>query len=227
MPRLQKPTQMILLSLWFLMLCGSQARAQAPTISSISPSSGPIGIAVTITGTGFGSTQGTSTVSLNGTSAVVTDWTASSITVIVPTGATTGTFAVTVSSLTGHSSSFTVMPLPSGWTDGDIGSVGVAGSASYANGTFTVQGAGGGTLATSADGVNFLYQSLSGDGTVIARVVSTSGGGSQEAGVMIRETLSAGATNAQGFYYAGSSGFNMTERTTTGATSDGYCSAPL
>ncbi len=216
---------LLVLSLALLQFCTGRVYAQAPTISSISPSSGPVGVAVAINGSGFGSTQGTSTVSLNGTAAVVTNWAASSITAIVPTGATTGTFAVTVGSSTAHSSSFTVTALPSGWTDGDIGSVGVAGSASYANGTFTVQGAGGGTLATTADGVNFLYQSLPGDGTIIARVVSSSGGGSQEAGIMIRETLSAGATNAQGFYYAGSSGFNMSERTTTGSTSDGYISA--
>jgi hypothetical protein len=70
-----------------------------------------------------------------------------------------------------------------------------------------------------------VYQPLSGDGTIVARVVSAQGGGSQEAGAMIRETLDPGASNAQMFYYASSAGFNLTERTSTGATSDGYFSA--
>ena len=217
--------KLLILTLALVFFSSGTVHAQAPTITGMTPTSGAVGMAVILTGTNFGALQGSSTVSLNGTSAVVTNWSTTSLTAIVPTGATSGTFSVTVSSQTAQSSSFTVTALPSGWTDGDIGSVGVAGSASYANGTFTVKGAGGGTLATTADGVNYVYQQLSGDGTIIARVVSTSGGGAQEAGVMIRETLSAGATNAQSFYYAGSSGFNLTERTTTGSTSDGYISA--
>jgi RHS repeat-associated protein len=221
-PRNLKHVLVLLSALLFF--SSDRVCAQAPTISGMMPTSGAVGMAVTLTGTNFGASQGSSTVSLNGTSAVVTNWSSASITAIVPTGATSGTFSVTVSSQTAYSSSFTVTALPLGWTDGDIGSVGVAGSASYGNGTFTVQGAGGGTLATSADGFNFVYQSLSGDGTIIARVVSTSGSGSQEAGVMIRETLSSDATDAQMLYYAGE-GFNLTERTTTGSTSDGYISA--
>jgi RHS repeat-associated protein len=222
MTRPHNRKQLLFLTVALVFFSSGTVHAQAPTITGMTPTSGAVGMAVTLTGTNFGASQGSSTVSLNGTSAVVTNWSSASITAIVPSGATSGTFSVTVSSQTAQSSSFTVTVLPSGWTDGDIGSVGVAGSASYANGTFTVKGAGGGTLATTADGVNYVYQQLSGDGTVIARVVSTSGSGSQEAGVMIRETLSAGSTNAQGFYYAGSAGFNLTERTSTGATSDGY-----
>jgi RHS repeat-associated protein len=221
MTRSRNWKQILILTLALLFLSGSTLHAQTPTITGMTPTSGAVGMAVTLTGMNFGASQGSSTVSLNGTSTVVTNWSSASITAIVPTGATSGTFSVTVSSQIAQSSSFTVTALPSGWTDGDIGSVGVAGSASYANGTFTVQGAGGGTLATSADGFNFVYESLSGDGTIIARVVNTSGSGSQEAGVMIRETLNSGATNAQMFYYGGE-GFNLTERTTTGSTSDGY-----
>src|SRR6266436_10066378 len=82
--------------------------------------------------------------------------------------ATTGTVTVTV---TGSSGSLTktttisltvqsVPTLPSVWTDGDIGSVGVAGSANYANGTFTVAGAGQGTFFTASDGFHFVYQPL-------------------------------------------------------------------
>ncbi len=194
-------------------------------ITGMSPTSGVVGEAVTLTGAGFGANQGTSTLKLNGTTAAVTSWTDTAIVASVPSGASTGPFTATVNGNAANSLSFTVTSLPSGWTDGDIGSVGIAGSASFGNGTFTANGAGGGTLATTTDGVNFVYQPLSGDGTIIARVVSAVGGGSQEAGVMIRETLSPGASNAQMFYYASSAGFNLTERTSTGATSDGYISA--
>lgn len=61
------------------------------SITSISPPSGPAGTtSVTITGTGFGSSQGTSTVSFNGVLATVTNWRSdgTSITVTVPSGAT-------------------------------------------------------------------------------------------------------------------------------------------
>ncbi len=46
--------------------------AAAPSISSLSPTSGAVGTAVTITGTNFGATQGTSTVTFNGTAATPT-----------------------------------------------------------------------------------------------------------------------------------------------------------
>jgi len=79
-----------------------------PGITSLSPSTGPVGTSVTITGTNFGSTQGTSTVKFNGTTATPTSWSATSIVVPVPSGATTGNVIVTVSSLASNGVSFTV-----------------------------------------------------------------------------------------------------------------------
>ena len=68
-----------------------------PTITSLSPTSGAVGASVTITGTNFGSTQGTSTVTFNGTTAAtITSWSATSIVAKVPAGATTGNVVVTV-----------------------------------------------------------------------------------------------------------------------------------
>ena len=52
----------------------------SPTIASLSPTSGLAGNSVTISGTNFGSIQGTSTVSFGGTAAAVTAWSATSIT---------------------------------------------------------------------------------------------------------------------------------------------------
>jgi YD repeat-containing protein len=67
-----------------------------PNIGGLYPTSGPIGASVTISGANFGTSQGTSTVTFNGTSATSTNWNASAITVPVPAGATTGNVVVTV-----------------------------------------------------------------------------------------------------------------------------------
>jgi RHS repeat-associated protein len=67
-----------------------------PSITSLSPTTGVVGTSVTITGTNFGSTQGTSTVKFNGTTATPTSWSATSIVVPVPSGATSGNVSVTV-----------------------------------------------------------------------------------------------------------------------------------
>jgi len=80
----------------------------SPTITSVSPSSGPVGTAVTVTGTNFGSTQGSSTVTFNGTAATPTSWSASSIVAPVPAGATSGNVVVTVSNVASNGVNFTV-----------------------------------------------------------------------------------------------------------------------
>jgi hypothetical protein len=80
----------------------------APVLTNLSPPSGPTGTSVTIAGSGFGASQGTSTVRFNGTTATPTSWSASSIVVRVPSGATTGSVVVTVGGLASNSLSFTV-----------------------------------------------------------------------------------------------------------------------
>jgi len=65
------------------------------SIVAMSPSSGPVGTAVTIYGTGFSTTTSSDSVSFNGTSATVSSATLSSLQVTVPSGATTGTVSVT------------------------------------------------------------------------------------------------------------------------------------
>jgi hypothetical protein len=111
----------------------------------------------------------------------------------------------------------TTQPLPIGWLDQDVGAAGVAGSAGYANGVFTVAGAGQGTMITSTDGFHFVYPPLAGDGTIVARVVSVAGSSAAQVGAMIRETLGPGANHVYLFDY--SSSLLMTERTATGASS--------
>src|SRR5258706_753802 len=82
-----KPRLISLAFVLFTLFHVNSAQAANPTISSLSPTSGAVGAAVTITGTNFGSSQGSSTVNFNGTIATITTWSATSSAVTVPTGA--------------------------------------------------------------------------------------------------------------------------------------------
>src|SRR5437588_298211 len=90
---------------------GPGTTALPPNITSLSQTSGTVGTSITITGTNFGSTQGSSTVTFNGMSAgAASAWSATSITVTVPTGATTGNVVVTVLGAASNGVAFTVPP---------------------------------------------------------------------------------------------------------------------
>src|SRR2546428_277552 len=82
-------------------------------ITSLAPTSGAVGASITIAGTNFGATQGTSTVKFNGTTATPTSWSATSLVVPVPAGATTGNVVVTVSGVASNGVTFTVLATPS------------------------------------------------------------------------------------------------------------------
>ncbi len=80
-----------------------------PTIASFTPTSGPVGTTVTITGTNFSNTTANNIIQFNGTTAVVTASTTTSIITSVPIGATTGTISVSVGGNTATSAAnFTV-----------------------------------------------------------------------------------------------------------------------
>ncbi|NLR57415.1 hypothetical protein HGH93_04865 [Chitinophaga polysaccharea] len=88
-------------------------------------------------------------------------------------------------------------PLPAGWIKQDIGTVAPTGTAGYANvsnGTFVVSGTGTG-IGASADGLSYVYKSITGDATISARMAASTwtGGGSQKSGIMIRESLAPNA----------------------------------
>jgi hypothetical protein len=87
---------------------GFEVGTAAPKITSISPTSGAVGTATTITGTNFGSSQGSSTVNFNGASGIPTSWSATSIHVPVPVGTTTGNVVVNVGSTSSNAVAFTV-----------------------------------------------------------------------------------------------------------------------
>ena len=80
--------------------------------------------------------------------------------------------------------------MPAGWTRQDIGTVGLTGSASYANvsnNTFSISGAGSG-IGGAADGFGYTYGIISGDATITARLTDM-GGTFGKVGIMMRESL--------------------------------------
>lgn len=85
--------------------------SSAPQISSLSPSAGVVGTTVTINGSNFGATQGTSSIAFNGVAATPTNWTNSAITAGVPAAATSGNVTVTTTQGTSNGLSFTVTPV--------------------------------------------------------------------------------------------------------------------
>src|SRR4029077_20301281 len=179
----------------------SSTSAPAPVISSTSATTGAVGNQVTITGNNFGTAQGGSQVILNGAPMAVNSWSSTSIVFTISAGATSGFLSVSVAPSMNASNpvyfAVTSQPLPAGWLDLDIGATAVQGTATYSGGRFTVQGAGTQIYGT-ADAFHFAYRHLSGDGSIVARIVSVSGGASYAAaGVMVRETLDQGATNAK------------------------------
>jgi len=96
--------------------------------------------------------------------------------------------------------------VPSPWVARDVGTASPAGSTTWAAGVFTVQ-AGGKDIGGSSDQFQFVYQPITGDVDVIARVdsIADTDAGSK-AGVMIRASLSSGAANG----YVGVSAANGT-----------------
>ena len=107
--------------------------------------------------------------------------------------------------------------LPSPWLDGDIGNVGVPGSVAYdgTTTTYTVKGAGADVWGT-ADALHYAYQSLTGDGTIVARVASVSNTAAWvKTGVMIRDTLNANSQQAM-MLVSYSKGLAFQRRTATG-----------
>src|SRR6185437_12773144 len=80
-----------------------------PVITSLSPTSGPVGTSVQINGSGFGSTAGT--VKFSNNAAAITTWTDTQIIATVPTASKSGSVAVTIAGVTSNSNiNFTVPP---------------------------------------------------------------------------------------------------------------------
>jgi regulation of enolase protein 1 (concanavalin A-like superfamily) len=119
---------------------------------------------------------------------------------------------------------------PESWVAGDVGSVGVAGNASYdeATGTFTVNGSGT-DIFGSADAFHFVRRTakLSGDGSITARLVSGQNTHSTaKYGVMLRETTAANARYAM-MAITPTNGGRFQYRSTVGGTTSTVSPAGL
>ncbi|XMO87947.1 carbohydrate-binding protein [Algibacter sp. AS12] len=103
----------------------------------------------------------------------------------------------------------------------NIGSVGVNGSRTYNNGTWTIEGAGLDVYRFGSDSFHYAYKQITGDAVLIAKVNSIENTNSNaKAAVVIRESLAANAKtatmsltyssgcvyNSRGFYAADGSG---------------------
>lgn len=109
--------------------------------------------------------------------------------------------------------------LPKPWVAEDIGAVGQPGDAMFVKSAFAISGSGG-DVWDNADGFQYVYQPLHGDGTIIARVASISDGDAWEkCGVMIRETASPGARHAF-MMITRDTGAAFQRRVTAGSASD-------
>lgn len=141
------------------------------------------------------------------------------------TAVAAGTATITVTTQDGNftaNSSITVTgggSLPSPWVTGNIGSTGVTGGASYSAPTFTAQGSGADIWGT-ADAFRYIYQTVTGDVTINARVVSLSNTDPwAKAGVMVRNGTAANAQHAFTAVTA-ANGLAFQRRVTTGGGSE-------
>jgi CHRD domain/IPT/TIG domain len=95
---------LLLASLGFLGFSCKEDEVPPPTITSFTPDNGVKAATVTITGTNFSATPANNIVKFNGTTAVVTASTATSITTTVPAGSATGKISVDVGGQVAESS---------------------------------------------------------------------------------------------------------------------------
>ncbi|MDE3099464.1 MAG: RICIN domain-containing protein, partial [Verrucomicrobiota bacterium] len=173
---------------------------------SLSASGLPSGVTVSFNPS---STTSSSTLTLSASSSAATGSATVTITGTDGTLTHTTTISLTVNAANGG--------LPAGWTDADIGSVGLAGSASYSGGTFTVNGSGADIWGT-VDAFNYAYQSVSGDQTIIARVASQQNTSSwAKSGAMFRDSTAANGAYVA-VYVTPANGVSMQIRPSDGAS---------
>ncbi|MGH2345567.1 MAG: hypothetical protein ACRDG4_10105, partial [Chloroflexota bacterium] len=112
-----------------------------------------------------------------------------------------------------------------GWTCGDVGAPALAGSQTYAGGTWTLQGAGWDLWLTSGQ-YHYAWQTMAGDGSLSARIVSQSPTEEwAKAGLLITAGTDPQAPH-YGIFMTPSHGLLVQYRTTTGASAQEAGAAP-
>jgi M6 family metalloprotease-like protein len=85
----------------------------------------------------------------------------------------------------------TIDAIPAPWAKQEIGTTRRPGVAGYRNGVFGIE-SGSYDIWNESDGLNYVYQSLQGDGQIVAHIKDMNkAAGWSKAGIMMRETLSA------------------------------------
>lgn len=114
-----------------------------------------------------------------------------------------------------------VSSLPSPWANQDVGAPGVAGSSSYASGSFTINGSGV-DIAGTADSFQYVYQTASGDCSIVAKVESiVRTDYNAKAGVMIRQSLTDAGSPHAFMYIPNLNKAVFSTRSTSGGASTG------
>ena len=167
---------------------------------------------------------------------IATDLTGTSFTDPSPVSGATNTYRVlshagTYDSPPSAEVGFLAAALPAGWRGQDVGSVGIPGSATFLDGTFSLKGSGSDIWET-ADGCHFISQSLSGDFVITARLASMANTDYwAKAGLMVRESYATGSRNVSLLVTPEGGGTRQQWRSSTGgSTSDHQLSgsnAPL
>jgi len=84
--------------------------------------------------------------------------------------------------------------LSSPWVSADIGAVGLVGSAYTISNVYTVNGAGASLSGAAADQFHYVYQTMTGNGSLVAQLTKQSGTNVNGfGGIMIRETTATGS----------------------------------
>ena len=158
---------------------------------------------------------------------IATDISATSFTDPSPTSGATNSYRIishagTYTSQPSAEVGFVYSPLPTGWIQQDIGSVGLAGSTTYLDTTFTLKGSGA-DIEGAADGCHFVSQILSGDFVITARLATMDNTDYwAKAGLMVRETIAANAKNVALLVTPQGGGTRMQWRSTEGGNTSNH-----
>jgi regulation of enolase protein 1 (concanavalin A-like superfamily) len=109
--------------------------------------------------------------------------------------------------------------LPAGQQSMDVGGPAISGRAAFSNGTYAIR-AGGIDIWDTSDQFHFVYQSMTGNGEIVARVASIGHTDMwAKAGVMIRESLTGASRHAM-VVTTPAAGYAFQRRPETGAWSE-------
>ena len=110
-------------------------------------------------------------------------------------------------------------PCPAVWSCADVGNPALVGDQSLATGSWAIQGAGT-DISSYSDQFHFVWQSLTNNGTISARVATQANtSGTAKAGVMLRQSTNAGAAY-YGAFVTAANGIVVQDRTAQGQHTD-------